>query len=82
MGKKKTQQEKSHDNMRLASGKFTSRNKLIVFLYLLGRDRLPLGLIEGIMEQVEGMSSEEVVYTNGWLAQWAEYTADRLGEND
>lgn len=65
--------------MRAASGRVNDNRRLVQFLYVLGRDKLPIGAIEGLLMQFEGLDPhEECLYTNGWLAQWAKYTADRL----
>jgi hypothetical protein len=62
--------------MRDASGAIVSSDKEVVrFIYLLGRDHMGLGTIEQIMDSI---SSETVIYTNGWLAQYAKDVANRL----
>jgi hypothetical protein len=49
---------------------------LVSFLYELMRDHVPPGVIEEIMRKTMGPSA--VVYTNGWLAKYAEDVANRL----
>lgn len=69
--------------MRAASGRVNDRRPLVSFLYLLGRDELPLGSIEELLELALEHGDDgdrgEVMFTNGWLAEWARFTADRLG---
>jgi len=66
------------DNRRLraVSGSVNSSRKIVSFLYLLGRDHLPLGTIEEIMMQCK--TDEETLFSNGWLARYAGDLADRL----
>lgn len=65
--------------MRLASGQIDDQRPLVTFLYLLGRDELSLGAIEQlIMKAAEKAVYPETMFTNGWLAQWAQYTAEKL----
>jgi len=61
--------------MRDASGSIESGDKVVGFIYLLGRDYMGIGKIEQIMDSI---SSETVIYTNGWLAQYAKDVANRL----
>lgn len=63
--------------MRLASGRVTSSDPLVLMLYLLGRDSVPIGRVEEVITHLRE-SEPEIVYTNGWLARWAEDAADRL----
>lgn len=73
---------------REASGYQSSDDPLVLFLYLLGRDHLPLGVVEEIMLKVaessqnELSSSQYTEFCNGWLAQWAAYTASRLAKGE
>ena len=61
--------------MRTASGNFTSNDLVTSFIYSLARDYLPIGVIEEIMNTC---TSEKCVYTNGWLAKYAEDISKRL----
>lgn len=65
--------------MRADSGTVSASNKLVEFIYLLGRDHISLGTIEAIMEEVTG---EEILYTNGWLANYAKNVTERLLEKN
>jgi len=69
----------SIEKMRADSGTVSTRNKLVEFIYLLGRDHVSLGTIEAIMEEVTG---EEILYTNGWLANYAKNVTERLLEKN
>ena len=66
------------DNKRLreASGSVNSKSKVVSFMYLLGRDHLPLGTIEEIMMQCK--TDEITEFSNGWLADYAKDIAKRL----
>jgi hypothetical protein len=57
------------------SGKFTSRNPLVSFLYELMRDHVPPGVVEGILDD---RGAIETTFTNGWLARYAQDVARRL----
>lgn len=74
------------ERMRNASGRVTDDRPLVIFLYLLLRDQLAAGVIEPLADQALGPErrGNEVVFTNGWLAQHAQDLADRLtgGEGD
>lgn len=50
-------------------------NRLVQFLYLLGRDELPLGAVETIMAR---LTEGPVLYSNAGLEQWARETAALL----
>ena len=62
--------------LRSRSGEVQINSKLVSFLYELMRDHLPAGVVEEIVQASEGESN--VVYTNGWLAKYAEDLANRL----
>lgn len=80
--------------MRLASGQINDQRPLVTFLYLLGRDQLSLGTIEELITRAAAKADDdrerrdtgddlttsfsETMFTNGWLAQWAQYTAEKL----
>lgn len=66
-----------NDRMRSASGTITDRDPLVAFLYVMGRDLAPIGSIEGLLEKID-CKGVDVVFTNGWLAQWARDAANRL----
>jgi hypothetical protein len=62
--------------LRERSGSVKIDSHLVSFLYELMRDHVPPGVIEEIMRKTMGPSA--VVYTNGWLAKYAEDVANRL----
>jgi hypothetical protein len=54
--------------------------RLVEFLYVLARDELPVGVIEGIMwDHVTGNEPDE--YCNPWLEAWARNMAERLTDD-
>lgn len=67
--KNKTIKE-STNRMRKESGEVNYESKFTCFIYLLGRDYLPLGSIENIMADMREELTE-YNYTNGWLANYA-----------
>lgn len=54
----------------------TALDRLESFLYVLLRDHLTSEIIEEIM--LHNVDSEESVFTNGWLANYAKDLTDRL----
>jgi hypothetical protein len=67
------------DRLRADSGNVMSDDPLVLFLYLLGRDTLPVGAVEAILGQIEvAKIAGTSVFTNGWLAEWATNAASRL----
>ena len=73
--------DKHNLRIREASGRVNIDSKLVSFLYLLGRDCLPLGVIEELFRKnlnKDGEYESESQYSNGWLARWAEDLAERL----
>jgi hypothetical protein len=62
--------------LRAKSGNIKSKDKLVCFLYILMRDYIPCGKVEEIM--YEQISDEESVFTNGYLAKYAQDIAERL----
>lgn len=65
----------ANTRMRAASGRVNDDRPLVAFLYELARDHLPVGAIEGMMHD---WTPEGCMFTNGWLAAWAQDAADRL----
>ena len=64
-----------NDRLRAATGKVTSTDPMVAFLYELMRDHLPLGKVE---ELVRNSPKMEYVFTNGFLANYAKDLAERL----
>ena len=67
-----------NSRMRLASGHVTSTDRLVHFLYVLARDELVTGKIEDIIDHCPDENEGDIVFTNGWLVQWAIDAATRL----
>jgi len=55
-------------------------SRLVSFLYDLMRDHMPPGKIESLVRAAE--DEPLVTYTNGWLANYAKYLAERLNDNE
>lgn len=59
------------------SGRVAGHNRLVSFLYLLIRDKLPAGTVEEVVRELNH-PGEEARYSNGWLATYAEDIAKRI----
>jgi hypothetical protein len=67
------------DALRARSGRVTSTDPLVNFLYLLTRECCPVGTVEKILGDIEvAAENGEFVFTNGYLANWAKDAAARL----
>lgn len=64
------------DKLRRDTGRITDRDSLVCFLYLLMRDKLPPGTIAELLR--DSQHGLENVYTNGWLAKYAQWVAKEL----
>ena len=64
------------ESMRERSGSVEINSKLVSFLYELLRDHLPAATVEELVRASE--DEPNIVYTNGWLAQYAQDLANRL----
>jgi hypothetical protein len=71
------QQEKADrmSALRERSGQVRSDDPLVSFLYQLMRDHLASGVVEGLMGDAE---KQPILFTNGWLANYAKDIAERL----
>ena len=69
-----------NDALRERSGHHVSSNKLVCFLYELMRDHISPGQIETLVRNTSPDYGGEWVFTNGWLARYAEDLAKRLQE--
>jgi hypothetical protein len=72
---------KDHNGqLRKASGnvRYPGSDWLTSFLYELMRDEVTPGNVETIVRHIEEETEGDVVYTNGWLAEYAKHLADRL----
>jgi hypothetical protein len=69
----------TNQRLRDASGNIVGTSHLTCFLYLLMRDHLPMGVVEQIAIDSQAAKGTTIEYTNGWLAQYAQDVAQRLG---
>lgn len=61
------------------SGNVKIKGRFVGFLYDLIRDYVPLGDVTKLLEgQLIYEPDEEIVYTNGWLANYAAWIAEKL----
>lgn len=67
-----------HLDMRAASGRVDDSDPLATFFYLIMRDHLPSGVVEEVLRDSLGGGQ----FTNGWLAQYAQFCASRLTKGD
>lgn len=65
-----------NDDLRSRSGFISDKSKLVSFLYELMRDHITPGQIESLVRS--SLYEEYTVYTNGWLAEYAQDLAKRL----
>ena len=66
---------KERDEMYKASGEIESTDPLLAFLYVMLRNGAGPGVIH---EALENMTDQPMRYTNGWLAQYAQFVADKM----
>ena len=65
--------------LRTVSGEVTDSSPLVAFFYLLARDTACVGAIESILDQsLDITAAQPALYTNGWLARWAQDVAGRF----
>ena len=69
--------EERTKELRRVSGTVTYGDPLTSFLYSLMRDHLPAGTVEKLVVEVSE-EAENVVFTNGWLAKYANNLAEQL----
>jgi len=65
-----------NEALRERSGAVFDDDPLVSFLYLLMRDHVPAGVVEGIVRPRDGVTH----FTNGHLARYAQDLAARLTE--
>lgn len=63
-------------DIREVSGEVRSTSRLVSFLYSLMRDHLPCGVVEELVNV--STPDKETLYSNGWLASYAEHLASRI----
>jgi hypothetical protein len=65
--------------LRNASGNRESKDPLVLFLYLLMRDKLPTGEVEQLtINTLEAIPKDGVLFTNGFLVDYATNITERL----
>lgn len=69
--------EERTKELREASGQVVYSDAITSFLYQLMRDHLPAGVVEKLVREVAA-EPEEQVFTNGWLAKYANNLAEEL----
>ena len=69
-------------NLRKESGTITSSDRLVSFLYCLMRDHLPTSTVESLVIDTIALSEDtkDCIFTNGYLAQYAQNLAKILKE--
>lgn len=67
----------TNEEMRELTGNVKG-NKLSAFFYLLLREKLPVGVVEKMVDEAEEVTEAE--FTNGYLGNYAKLLAKRLGE--
>ncbi len=64
------------------SGNIRDKRKMVAFLYYLMRDHLACGHVAEIVRQIEEIEAKNTVnefeFSNGWIAQYAQYIVDGL----
>jgi hypothetical protein len=71
--------EDANARMRAASGTVRDERPLVAFLYRLLRDRMSPSDVEGLLDAAQLIGPDNVaVFTNGWLALYAQDIAARL----
>ncbi len=77
---KKRWNKKINDDLRTRSGTITSYSKLVSFLYELLRDHVTPSIVEEICRN--SCREGKTIYSNGYLAKYAEDIANRLKDSD
>jgi hypothetical protein len=64
--------------LRAHSGFVNSDDPLVSFLYILLRDHLPAGVVEGIMQNHVEVEEKDSEFCNGFIASYASELAQRI----
>jgi len=71
--------------MRASSGRVDDFRPVVTFLYELARDHIPTGVLENLIDHAVKAAEPNdegergpTMFTNGWLARWAQYVANRF----
>lgn len=68
-----------NEKMRARSGRVVSRDRLTSVIYELIRDHVPPSTLEKIVRDLDMAGVDgETLFTNGWLASYAEDMARRI----
>ena len=70
--------DESNYQLRYRSGDISSDDKFISFIYELCRDHLTPGVVESIVLNSTGPGSDNIRFTNGYLAEYAKDVVRRL----
>ena len=73
-------EENEKDALRERSGKITSTDKFVAFIYQLIRDHVLLADVERCVLDNTGPYTDEFIFTNGYLANYAKDVVKRLTE--
>lgn len=66
------------ETYEIVTDKNDTNNKLVQFIYLLARDEVPTGVVERLVKDVLLYEGVGAVYSNKYLAEWAESVVKRL----
>ncbi len=76
--------EKQFKKMREESGGFQSEDPIVSLFYIMMRDGIVSpGELERLVCELENEHEDDrsiSIYTNGWLAKYAQYLSSRIGE--
>ena len=64
--------------LRKRSGSVDIKDPLVSFFYILLRDHVTISTVEEIVRNTELEGDQMCLYSNGWLARYAEDVAKRL----
>jgi len=73
-----TDMKERTEELRKITGDVTYSDPLTSFLYQLMRDELPSGTVEKMVNDVASEAGKDIIFTNGWLAQYANNLAERI----
>jgi hypothetical protein len=66
------------EKLRNKSGNISFRCGITEFIYVLVRDHMKISDIENLL--LKHVNGKKNIYTNGWLAKYSNYVAERLKE--
>ena len=73
----------ANPELRKRSGEVDDDSELVCFLYVLMRDHLPTGTVGQLVQDTVKMApAKPYSFTNGHLAEYAQYLAGRLSESE